>query len=766
GGNGADGGTGGNGGSGSQGEESNGGDGGDGGDAGDGGLCGAGGNGGSTTINSDGDVDIDGTISAVAGIGGVGGDGGVGDGFGNGGIGNPTPENDGLDGAPGADGQNQPDCEAGTVGSNTINYCDTANVDTDGADIDPPATENADSDLCKVCEVKVDKKISCDGGDNYVDDNGVVLANEDGTDPPCIGWSPFDDMPGEQILVEYYAQNTGDVNLFNCELCDDNTALGVNCVDIGDLPAGGGVVLIHVVDTVCSDEDPDLDFMEPDTATITCGCDEDSTPGGEGEFTSAYDEADFECQTPELCVNKDCEDADQDGISAVTVDVANPGEADLINCTASDGLYLEDMTCPADEGGATDVPLVPPTFDLPMGDPCTDDTQCMNPDIPVCVDCDGDGTNDTCGSRLTGSTPPLVDVTVANEASVTCDIVDSGDPLKTITADDCDECLGCTPDITIVKTAGLTEEDQVPDGEQLKLDADANGDYPPVVYQYVVCNTGTCALINMIVTDDNGTPGDPTDDFTVQVPGPLKPDECTTVYSDPIPISGPLDCLTPHVNDACVTGEAPDGSTVEDCDDAEVCSNCTPDITIVKTAGDAPDGEVLKLSANPDGSYDPVVFHYEVCNTGTCDLSNVVVTDDNGTPGDPTDDFTVNVGNLAVGQCLTVDSAPIAIPGPLDCQTPRVNNACATGDSSDGGTAGPACDDAVVCSNCDPDITIVKTAGDAPDGEVLKLSANPDGSYDPVVFHYEVCNTGTCDLTNVVVTDDNGTPTDTSDDFT
>ncbi len=203
GGDGADGGNAGNGGSGSQGgKTSTGGDGGDGGNGGDGGMCGNGGDGGSTTINSDGDVDINGTISAVAGAGGVGGEGGENGTLGNGGIGNPTPDNNGNDGTDGADGTDRPDCNGGANGSNTINYCDTASVDTTGANIDPEATENPEAELCKaVCgDDVVNQPIeTCDGADAgdagcSADDSELPSACRD--DCTCCGDGEINGPPG------------------------------------------------------------------------------------------------------------------------------------------------------------------------------------------------------------------------------------------------------------------------------------------------------------------------------------------------------------------------------------------------------------------------------------------------------------------------------------------------------------------------------------------------------------------------------------------
>ena len=88
-----------------------------------------------------------------------------------------------------------------------------------------------------------------------------------------------------------------------------------------------------------------------------------------------------------------------------------------------------------------------------------------------------------------------------------------------------------------------------------------------------------------------------------------------------------------------------------------------PDISIVKTAGDAPDGDVLEVQPG-----DQVIFHfhYEVCKTGETNLTNGEVTDDNGTPGDMSDDVTVTFTGPP-GDRVDVHSDPIAIGDPPVC---------------------------------------------------------------------------------------------------
>jgi hypothetical protein len=93
--------------------------------------------------------------------------------------------------------------------------------------------------------------------------------------------------------------------------------------------------------------------------------------------------------------------------------------------------------------------------------------------------------------------------------------------------------------IDIVKTAGTA-----PDGAAFAINGPTN-----VLFTYTFTNTGETALLNAVIKDDNGTPGNPADDITVcSKPGPYLPnasDTCTTTLT----ISGN------YTNTATVVGQ-------------------------------------------------------------------------------------------------------------------------------------------------------------------------------------------------------------------
>ncbi|HEX8202549.1 MAG TPA: hypothetical protein VF590_18875, partial [Isosphaeraceae bacterium] len=187
-----------------------------------------------------------------------------------------------------------------------------------------------------------------------------------------------------------------------------------------------------------------------------------------------------------------------------------------------------------------------------------------------------------------------------------------------------------------------------------------------VTFTYTVTNTGGVALgssrqpggalnplLNTAIVDDAGTPGIPGDDFSptpVLAPGTAFNigDANRNGLLDPDPdAAGPLTAETwtftatrtatlgQYTNLGSVTALPPIGPPVSDTNPDNHFGG-SPDIAIVKltngTNNDAAPGLFV-----PVGS--PVTFTYSVTNPGNVALSNVTVTDDNGTPANATDDF-------------------------------------------------------------------------------------------------------------------------------
>ena len=83
----------------------------------------------------------------------------------------------------------------------------------------------------------------------------------------------------------------------------------------------------------------------------------------------------------------------------------------------------------------------------------------------------------------------------------------------------------------------------------------------------------------------------------------------------------------------------------------QVVGQVAPGLKIEKTAN--------KTTVAP---YEPVTYSYKVTNTGGTTLTNIVVTDDNGTPGYSGDDFTVGtIASLAPGASQTLTATVIPV---------------------------------------------------------------------------------------------------------
>jgi uncharacterized repeat protein (TIGR01451 family) len=332
------------------------------------------------------------------------------------------------------------------------------------------------------------------------------------------------------------------------------------------------------------------------------------------------------------------------------------------------------------------------------------------------------------------------------------------------------------PAVNIVKTAVVTGQ-ACPgvDGANLGVVAGAS-----VTYCYVVTNPGTAPLLNVVVRDDNGTPGVPGDDFDVTLTGLTNQDGDGS--ADDLAAAGTatgqsaprvFNAVGSVTNVATVSGVSSTGGQFSDTDTATVVVT-QPAVNIVKTAvvtGQAcPGVDGVNLGVVAGAS---VTYCYVVTNPGTAPLLNVVVRDDNGTPGVPGDDFDVTLtgltnqdgdgsaDDLAAGATATGQSAPRV----FNAVGSVTNVATVSGVSSTGGQFSDTDTATVVVTR--PGLTIVKTAiaagGTCPGVDAVTLVVDEG---EQVRYCYVVTNPGNAPLLNVVVIDDNGTPLVPGDDFT
>jgi uncharacterized repeat protein (TIGR01451 family) len=343
----------------------------------------------------------------------------------------------------------------------------------------------------------------------------------------------------------------------------------------------------------------------------------------------------------------------------------------------------------------------------------------------------------------------------------------TGEPI-TVDATDDSHYHGAAPAIDIEKDTNGVQSDEAP-GEEIIAGS-------TVTWTYEVTNTGTTALANATVTDDQGVTVDCDGDGDGVLDGSnviafLLPGESATCEgSGPAVVGG-------YTNNASVSGDpmVPDFATCG-CDPADpstwptdaaeftalLNSDGTPaapvtdddpsNYTGITDPGAAIDIEKATNGVDSDvapgeliAAGDDVTWTYEVTNTGTTALANATVTDDQGVVvscdvdgnGDPADDATNIIPLLLPGQSVTCEGTGTAVGGPY------MNNSAVTGD--------PVVPDFGTC-DCDPadsstwptDAALYQAAlGD--DGEPLAAVTDEDPS------HY----TGTQRISGTVWDDDN-----------
>jgi hypothetical protein len=309
-----------------------------------------------------------------------------------------------------------------------------------------------------------------------------------------------------------------------------------------------------------------------------------------------------------------------------------------------------------------------------------------------------------------------------------------------------------SPAIAVVKLTNGTDNDAAP-GPVVAVGS-------TVTFTYVVTNAGNVPLSGVTVRDDNGTPGDPSDDFNATLDGGdmnenglLDLAETWTFSASRVATPGQ------YTNVATATGTATAGGATATATNPDNHLGAVAAIAVVKLTNGT-DNDTAPGVFVPVGS--AVTFTYVVTNAGNVPLSGVTVRDDNGTPGNPSDDVTATLAGgdsntnslLDLTETWTFTASRIATAGQ------HTNVATATGSAAVGGAA----------TATNPD----NHFGAAPAIAVVKLTNGADNNTAPglvvpigslVTFTYAVTNPGNVPLSGVVVADDNGTPGDPSDDF-
>ncbi len=266
-----------------------------------------------------------------------------------------------------------------------------------------------------------------------------------------------------------------------------------------------------------------------------------------------------------------------------------------------------------------------------------------------------------------------------------------------------------------------------------------------VTWSYEVSNTGNVPLSNVVVEDDSGTPQNPADDVVVCSFSTLSAGLSQTCYR-----SGTAN-VGQYGNLGRARGSPPIGADVKASSPGYYFGS-SPFLRLEKLTNgieaDIPPGPIVLIG-------DTVEWKYQVFNEGNVTLENVTISDDNGTPGNSSDDFTVCViPSLAAGASNTCERNGLATAGQY------VNTGYSSGLPPVGGLVSDH--DQSHYYGARSGLSLIKKTNNqdanSPPGPYIRVG-------NPVSWTYDLINTGEVDLTGIAITDDNGTPANSSDDY-
>ena len=214
----------------------------------------------------------------------------------------------------------------------------------------------------------------------------------------------------------------------------------------------------------------------------------------------------------------------------------------------------------------------------------------------------------------------------------------------------------------------MSEDVDIQSGDYLELSYDSSHTiyvYPPPlsgnvdVYYYIGMDGATyndlelCNPAKLVPTSTPTPTATPTPSVTPTTTPSVPPTPTPSVT--PTPSLTPTPSVTPSPTMMPTPSVTPSPTpTVTPSPTALPSITPTPvPLSLVKTAGDAPDGDIY---ISRIGS--AVTFYYRVTNTWYDNLDTIVVSDDNGTPHDPSDDFIVGSisGPVAPGAEYTLQT--------------------------------------------------------------------------------------------------------------
>ena len=586
----------------------------------------------------------------------------------------------------------------GTTGpADCGNVPNTVTVDATNESNDPSVTDDnsASDDVDVNCpDLQVVKTATDDAiSAGEVAEFSIVITNiGDGT---AYDVSLTDTLPGG------VAWNLDSVAFDGVEVADPDalctiSGISLSCPDLGDLAADGEI-------TITISGDTDLDDCGPLVNSVTVGASNED----EQDLGNNTDSATVVVDCPELGIDKD---ADHDGPVLIggqigfTVTIGNSGAGTAFGVTVSDTL---------DSDFAWSIESADPGWSLVgnvlsfAGNLPADSTSTVHVVAQTTV---GDG--DQCGL--------VPNTAVLDHASI--------DP----TPAEASETVQC-PEIDIIKGAN---DDLVEPNQTVTFLLDVEVVDGPVTNAVV---TDELPVGQTYVAGSAESKVSPAVAFSADEPT-VSADGRTLTWDFPILVTG--DPSLTIMYDVTIDADASGGTQVNeaeicisenqlcDSDDEDVTPEF-PDIEIVKTAGDAADDEVFETVPGD------VTYTYVVTNSGPLPLSDVTVTDDAGTPGDTSDDFTADCPKTT----LAVDES-MACTFTIDVQADTVNVAVARGVTAEGNPVEDDDDAEVVILEFG---LVIDKTNDAPleplelpDGTIVELPTADEGETVTYTLAYDL----------------------------